>query len=252
MNPVHGRAGLIEGLDRRSLLLALLAVTACVISHGKYELLALLPYAAFPILLLASSGPGAAPWLKRLAWVVPLAGLVGLANPWLDRTPRLLLPGLALPGGWISLAGILVRCLVLVGSALAVGRLVPPAELLPAARRLGLPRALGTVLLFLGRYLEVLLEEGRRVRRARLARAAGTPGWRSAGGAGGNLFLRSLDRAERIHRAMRARGFTGELPAGRAGRFGAEEWAFLALAAGAALGWRLLSPGLLPFPEVAA
>lgn len=49
----------------------------------------------------------------------------------------------------------------------------------------------------------------------------------------GHLLLRTWERAERIHRAMLARGFTGEFHPRRPCRFGAWETLYL-------LGWSAL------------
>ena len=78
-------------------------------------------------------------------------------------------------------------------------------------RRLGLPSFLATQLLMVFRYIRVLIEEALSMKRARDARSFGKKGlslklW---GVLIGQLFLRSVDRAERVHRAMLARGFTG-------------------------------------------
>ncbi len=237
-------------LDPLAGLLGLLAVIFSVVSFGKYDLLPLFPYFLFPFFLLRLVPGRAGPVARRTLLLMPLAVLVGAANPFLDTLPRTLLPGVVLPGGWISFAGILVRFLLCVGSALALTAVFPFAELVRATRRMGLPHPLTSVLLFLWRYLSLLLEETNRMTRARAARAGGRPTWRSAAGIIGNLFLRTLERAERIHASMLSRGFDGTLPALDERRMTMEDWAFLALCAGAALGWRLLAPGWIPAPEV--
>jgi cobalt/nickel transport system permease protein len=73
------------------------------------------------------------------------------------------------------------------------------------------------------RYLFVLADEALRLVRARVARSgdSGITGftsggnflWRAriAGGMAGNLFLRSLERSERIYVAMLSRGYDGEV-----------------------------------------
>jgi cobalt/nickel transport system permease protein len=71
------------------------------------------------------------------------------------------------------------------------------------------------------RYLFVLSDEVLRLRRAREARSAVLPGrkgggsllWRAkvAGSMAGQLFLRSLERSDRIYSAMLARGYKGQL-----------------------------------------
>lgn len=237
-------------LDPLAGLAGLIVVTFSVVSYGKYDLLPLFPYFLFPLFLLSGVGERRARVLRRTLFLMPLAVLIGAANPFLDTIPRDLGLGVVLAGGWISLAGIIIRFLICVASALALTAAIPFADICRAARRMGLPSALMGILLFLWRYLSLLLEEGARLRRARAARAGGNPTWRSAAGIIGNLFLRTLDRAERIHGAMLARGFQGEVPALHERHLTREDWAFLALVGGAALGWRLLSPSFLPPPGV--
>ena len=86
-----------------------------------------------------------------------------------------------------------------------------------------------TQLLFLYRYIFVLAEEGGRVSRGRSLRSFGKrgEGMSSYGSLIGNLLLRTWRRAERIHMAMLARGFTGEFHTLRESRFGGRDLLFL-------------------------
>ena len=79
---------------------------------------------------------------------------------------------------------------------------------------MGVPSVLTTQLLLLYRYMSVLLEELQTMTRARTARGYGRSSYpmRLWAAMAGQLFLRSVDRAERIHRAMLARGFDGSMP----------------------------------------
>ena len=70
------------------------------------------------------------------------------------------------------------------------------------------------------RYMFVLVDEAQRMLRSRAARSAGvgrgtggSVAWRArvAGGMAGSLFLRTLDRTERIYMAMLARGYDGTI-----------------------------------------
>ncbi|MFW5841566.1 MAG: CbiQ family ECF transporter T component, partial [Planctomycetota bacterium] len=85
-----------------------------------------------------------------------------------------------------------------------------------ALRRCGLPRVLVEQIGLLYRYLVVLLEEGSQMRQARLLRGADLAptgrSLRSVGGVIGTLLLRTLGRSERIHLAMRVRGYQDALP----------------------------------------
>jgi cobalt/nickel transport system permease protein len=104
-------------------------------------------------------------------------------------------------------------------SAFAVLLLVSTTRisvLLHGMERLGAPRFLLMVAQFLYRYLFVISEEAQHMRAAALSRgsAAGRLNRRArlqaAGGAVAALFARSYARAEEIHHAMLARGFSGE------------------------------------------
>jgi cobalt/nickel transport system permease protein len=92
-------------------------------------------------------------------------------------------------------------------------------DLIQGMRRLGLPNILMTIFSFLYRYLFLLLEEATRLLRARASRSARPAGrgrsplWHSqiAGNMVGQLFLRSLERSERVYAAMQARGYQGQI-----------------------------------------
>jgi cobalt/nickel transport system permease protein len=101
-------------------------------------------------------------------------------------------------------------------SALSVILLVattPITMLLSGLESAGVPRFLLMVAQFLYRYLFVIAEEAQHMRTGAAARGglARGAGFRAAAGAVGALFARSYGRAEDIHRAMLARGFTGRL-----------------------------------------
>jgi cobalt/nickel transport system permease protein len=92
-------------------------------------------------------------------------------------------------------------------------------DLLAGLESLHAPRFLIQVMQFLYRYLLVLIEEAGAMRDAAASRAGKfTPGhfgaleFRRAASAAGVLFGRSWSRANAIHQAMTARGFTGHIP----------------------------------------
>jgi cobalt/nickel transport system permease protein len=105
-------------------------------------------------------------------------------------------------------------------SALAVLVLVSTTRislLLQGLEMARVPRFLLMIVQFLYRYLFVISEEAQHMRKAALSRGGGLRGglarrarFHAAAGALAALFARSYGRAEEIHRAMLARGFTGE------------------------------------------
>ena len=96
----------------------------------------------------------------------------------------------------------------------------PPLRLLDALRALKVPAILVAIVMLMYRYLFVLVDEAQRLMRARSARSAtvgaqsgGSILWRGkvTGRMAGSLFIRTLDRGERIYLAMLARGYDGSL-----------------------------------------
>ena len=115
---------------------------------------------------------------------------------------------------------VLLKSWTSVTAACILTATTPPMRLLEALRALRLPAILVSIVMLMYRYLFVLVEEAQRMMRARAARSAaigansgGTLVWRakSAGGMAGSLFIRTLDRSERIYLAMLARGYDGSI-----------------------------------------
>lgn len=98
-----------------------------------------------------------------------------------------------------------------------------------------MPRAFGVQLMFLYRYIFVLMEEAKRASLARELRTFGRRGleMKTFASLAGHLLLRTWERADRIHRAMLARGFNGRFHVRKEFRFGAREVVFV-------LGWSTL------------
>jgi cobalt/nickel transport system permease protein len=107
--------------------------------------------------------------------------------------------------------------------AIVLSSSTPFPELMMAMRAVRIPRLLVTIFGLMWRYLFVLADEAMRLLRARSSRsgATGLPGmkvggsipWRGrvAGGLAGNLFLRAIERSDRIYVAMLSRGYDGEV-----------------------------------------
>lgn len=80
---------------------------------------------------------------------------------------------------------------------------------------LRVPALFTSIGIFMIRYLELVADELKRMRVAMTARGY-DPRWlsqaRPIASAAGALFIRSYERGERVHAAMLARGFTGEMP----------------------------------------
>jgi cobalt/nickel transport system permease protein len=150
---------------------------------------------------------GVALWLvaQRVAWQKLLRSLVAL----LPVSAGMAVFALFGAGG-ARLFGILllkgVLCLALVCGLM---QKMSFTELLALLERARLPGPLLTTLALLERYRFVVRDESRRLLLARHCRllVAEPPGWQTRAAVLGRLFSRSADRAERIYRAMEARGW---------------------------------------------
>jgi cobalt/nickel transport system permease protein len=206
------------GPDPRALLLATLVYVVAVASFPPEALAGLAPLA-----LVAAVGVALAPLparvlARRLALAAPFALMVGLAGPWLDPRPAVAIGGFVLSAGWLGFAVIVLKVLLSVTAVVVLTALCSSAQLSLGLRGLRVPTALVTQVVLLGRYLEVLRHEATSMRRARELRSAGARRARQPRVVAvmlGVLLHRSLDRGERIGRAMLGRGFDGTIPSWR-------------------------------------
>ena len=153
--------------------------------------------------------------VPRLAVVAPF--LVGaMLLPFVASGPRVEVLGvpLAVEGLWGGL-GIAARSILGASASLLLVATTEIADLLRGLERLRAPRLLTQIAAFMVRYLEVIVGEVGRQRRAMTARGY-DPRWlwqlRPLTAGLGVLFVRSYERGERVHAAMRARGFDGGMP----------------------------------------
>lgn len=218
----------IHRLDPRAKVLTVLVFIVSVVSFGKYEISALLPFIIFPVVLVALGNLPAGYLLKKLLLVAPFAFCIGMFNPFFDREVFFQVGSLMITGGWVSFASILLRFTLTISIALILISTTSFHGICMALEKLGTPRAFVIQLLFLHRYLFVLVDEGVRMVRARTLRSfhGSGMGMKVFGHMLGQLLLRTLDRAQRIHLAMLCRGFTGEIRLLRQFRFGRAEILF--------------------------
>ncbi|WP_005036705.1 cobalt ECF transporter T component CbiQ [Holophaga foetida] len=217
----------IHRLDPRAKVLATLLFILMVASFGRYEVSGLLPFALFPVIL---GTLGEVPWGlvgKRVLMVLPFALVLGILNPFLDRS-QVAFGSWTLSAGWLSFASILLRFALCVGASVILIATTSMDGVCMALERLGLPRVFTLQIALLYRYVFVLLEETLRITRARELRANGRPLLLSEyGSLAGSLFLRTWERARRVHVAMLSRGFEGEFHGASPPHFRSKDAAFL-------------------------
>jgi cobalt/nickel transport system permease protein len=164
------------------------------------------PYAVDALLLLA---------VATFARTDPrmLAGRLAMEAPFVLFV--VVLPFVSPDGGWLAV-GILCKATLAVLATGVLAWTTTGPEILRGAERLGLPRQLVAIAGFALRYFNVVGEELRRMRLARVQRGDRARWlWQSRAAARGigALAVRTLERGERVHAAMLARGYDGRMPA---------------------------------------
>jgi cobalt/nickel transport system permease protein len=203
----------LHQLDPRAKLFTTLIFTVAVVSFGKYEISAFFPFFIYPVALIAMGNIPVGFLLKKLLIVAPFAFLIGIFNPIMDREILMQLGPVGISGGWVSFFSILIRFALTVGAALVLVASTGFNAVCLALEKMGAPRVFTVQLLFMYRYLYVLIDEALRMARARSLRSFNGEGMglKVFGSLAGHLLMRTLDRAQRIHLAMYCRGFDGEI-----------------------------------------
>ncbi|GHU96591.1 cobalt ECF transporter T component CbiQ [Clostridia bacterium] len=177
-----------------------LTYVALVVSVPREDAAGLLPFAPYPVVLMIISKTPWKPLLGRMAVALPFSLFGGLSN----------LIFMPFPAGAWSFASIMVKTALTV---LAVLILIATTEFHEIAAQLAavkIPKIFCLQLAQTYRYISVLLGEAIMMFTAYRLRAGGKAvKMRDMGGFLGQLILRSVDRAERVYRAMKCRGFDG-------------------------------------------
>jgi cobalt/nickel transport system permease protein len=204
----------IHRLDPRTKVIATFIFIITVVSYGKYEVSGLVPFFLFPAIFFSLGDIPVKFIMKKVLLVSSFAFFVGIFNPLLDRQEMFSSYGFSISGGWVSFFSIMLKFFLTITSALLLIATTSFPGICHALRKLGMPDIFISQLLFLYRYLFVLVEEVMKVVRARDMRSFGSRGQGITAFAGivGTLFLRTVERAERIYQAMLSRGFSGALP----------------------------------------
>ncbi len=205
----------LHSLDARAKLLVSVVFLVTMLSVPLLRLSELLLFAVFPIVTAAMGGLNFGTVFRRSLIVLPFVAFIGVFNLFYDREPVFRIGMLVVTGGWISFLSIILRGLLSVQVLFILINSTGYYRLCRSMQRLGLPSVFTTQLLFVYRYLYVLIEEALAMQRARDARSFGRRSYplKVWGTLVGQLLIRTFERAELISRAMLARGFTGRIPA---------------------------------------
>lgn len=196
----------LDRLDARIAIVATLAFVIAVVATPVGWWVTLGIEAAVLAVAIVAAKVGMIDVLRRWLAVAPLVGflaiMVALGHP---ARSSLGYPLVALT--------ILLKNSLAFLSVMVLSAVVPFPRLLSGMSRLGMPRVLVATLQFMFRYIHVLGEEMARMVQARRSRSfrRGGPDWGMLSGLIGVLFVRAMERGERVHAAMLSRGWDGTI-----------------------------------------
>lgn len=198
-------------VDVRMQLCITLAYLVVLLSIPVYDPAHLLWMACYPIISAEVSGIGYLRVFGRSLWVLPLVVVIGMFNPLLDTDVVWRVGSLGVSRGWLSFVSLVIRGLLAFQALIILVETYGFQDICRALQYFRCPGVLVTQLMMLYRYLGVLMQEALLMQRARQARGYGRKSYplRQWGVFAGQLLLRSVSRARRVHRAMTARGFDG-------------------------------------------
>lgn len=196
-----------------ALTLCVLVYLGILVSASPLNLIVILQLGIIPMVLAPVTGLAYGSVLGRSLAVLPFVAAVGIFNPLYDHTPAFRIATVVVSQGWLSFAGLAFRGIFAVQAVLILVSACGFRNVCAVLGKIGVPAFLVNQLLMVYRYITVLLEEALTMRRARESRGYGVKAmpFKSWGRFVGDLFLRSFARAERIHMAMSARGYTGQV-----------------------------------------
>jgi cobalt/nickel transport system permease protein len=206
----------IHRLDPRAKLVGLASITFVAVST---PLDAWPVYAACAAALIAIATLARVP--ARTIWararvVLPLVLFVALFLPFVRRGERIDLGPISVSReGLETFATVSAKAILGTLSAVILGATTSFPDVLHALERLKAPKLLVLIAAFMYRYLFTIIDEVQRMRAALAARGYAPKHALQAqaiGRVATALFLRTYERAERVHLAMLARGWRQNMP----------------------------------------
>ncbi|MEZ0072959.1 cobalt ECF transporter T component CbiQ [Planotetraspora sp. GP83] len=235
---------LVHRLPPQCKLLAAAGFAVAVVATPRESFWAFGVYASLLAGVAVAAHVPAAFILRRMVIEVPFV-LFAVAIPIIGLGERVDVLGvsLSLEGLWAAW-NVLAKATLGVIASILLAATTEPRMMLLGAERLRLPRLLVQIATFMLRYMDVILDQMRRMRIARESRGFVPRDIRQApvlAKSAGALFIRSYERGERVHLAMLSRGYTGEMPMIRELPASARQWGAAALLPGLAAATAVLS-----------
>ncbi|MFI6293463.1 cobalt ECF transporter T component CbiQ [Nonomuraea sp. NPDC050790] len=227
----------VHRLPPQCKLLAVLAFAIVVVATPREAFWAFGCYAALLGVVAAVARVPVTFVARRMVIELPFV-LFAFLIPVIGLGERITVLGLSLsvPGLWAAW-NILAKASLGVVASILLAATTEPRAILMGAQRLRVPSLLVQIAMFMLRYMDVIVDEMRRMKVARESRGFEARNMRHIpviARSAGALFIRSYERGERVHLAMLSRGYDGRMPVVQELPASARQWVTaLALPGGA-------------------
>jgi len=209
------RHSVIHHLPAEVKLLAMILFVFLVVLTPLGQWWAFGVYAALILIVIGLAKLPPVQVLKRMVIEVPFV-IFAILMPFFSAGPYVEYFGMQLSeAGLIAGFGLLCKGTIGVLSSVTLAATTPMRDLLSGLTRLKVPSLLVEIAGFMVRYVDVIVDEMRRMKIARQSRGyfeTGLRSWPVIARSAGALFIRAYERGERVHLAMLSRGYNGKLP----------------------------------------
>lgn len=205
----------VHRLPPQCKLLAVFAFAVVVVATPRERFWAFAAYAALLGVVAVAARVPVGYVARRMVIEAPFV-LFAFLIPIIGLGERITVLGVSLsvPGLWAAW-NILAKATLGVAGSILLAATTEPRVILIGAQRLRVPSLLVQIAMFMLRYMDVIVDEMRRMRVARESRGFEARNLRHIpviARSAGALFIRSYERGERVHLAMLSRGYSGRMP----------------------------------------
>ncbi len=212
MDSMSDRNLFLNKINPLAKLIVTIGYILTVVSFDKYDISGLFAMITYLLILSIIGDISIIRGIKQLKSVVIIVCLVGIANPFFDRTEIIKIGNIVITGGMISMATLMLKGVFTVMASYILITTTSIEGICYALRKVHIPKGIVIVILLTYRYIILLLKEVEKMTQSYKLRAPGQKGIniKAWGPFVGQLLLRSMDRAQIVYESMVLRGFNGE------------------------------------------
>ena len=213
VDAISGNDSVIHRLNTTVKLIVTVVFVCLTVSFGKYDITGALSMGIYIAAMYILADVPFTKGLKRVCLALPAAVLLCVGNMIFDRETAANIGGFTITGGIASAPVILLKIIYPVMAVYLLIAVSGMEKICASLRRLHVPDIIVTQILLTYRYIFLLLREAKTTFEAYSLRAPGQKGLhiKTWGTVGGQLLLRTIDRADAVYDSMLLRGYSDSI-----------------------------------------